>query len=107
MLETEKQKNKKKNQMEKGQKPYKNSVFLLRWSSENWKNETRKFLPKLPDTICDRREKKRIFVHTICFGQNIFWDQNTENQENYKIVVSAEIVQNLKWHLFLKTVFLT
>ena len=32
------------------------------------------FLQKLADTIRVRKgEKTRIFVHTICFGQNIFW----------------------------------
>ena len=40
------------------------------------------FLQKLPDTICVRKgEKTRIFVHTICFGQKIFWAQNSVNQE--------------------------
>ena len=60
--------------MEKAKKPYKNSVFL-RWSSKNVKNQKMDFfLQKLPDTICVRKgEKTRIFVHTICFGQKIFW----------------------------------
>ena len=51
--------------------------------------------------LCQEGRKTRIFVHTICFGQNIFLDQNSENPgKTIKIVVSAEIVQNLKWHLF-------
>ena len=69
--------------MEKAKKPYKNSVFL-RWSSKHVKNQKKMFffLQKLPDTICVRKgDKTRIFVHTICFGQNIFWAQNSVNQE--------------------------
>ena len=43
------------------------------------------------------REKKRIFVHTICFGQTIFWDQKQcKPGKTIKIVVSAEIAQNQK-----------
>ena len=39
-------------------------------------------LQTLPDTIWVRKgEKTRIFVHTICFGQKLFLDQNSENQE--------------------------
>ena len=40
------------------------------------------FLQKFPDTICVRKgEKTRIFVHTICFGQKMFWAQESANQE--------------------------
>ena len=46
------------------------------------KSKKRIFSQKLPDTICVRKgEKTRIFVHTICFGQKIFWAQNSVNQE--------------------------
>ena len=30
------------------------------------------------------REKKRIFVHTIGFGQTIFWAQTVQTRKNYK-----------------------
>ena len=44
-----------------------------------------------------------MFVHTICFGQKLFLAQSSVNQETaIKIVVSAEIAQNQKWHLFLE-----
>ena len=40
------------------------------------------FFRKIAGTICVRKgEETRIFVHTICFGQNIFVEQNSENQE--------------------------
>ena len=43
------------------------------------------------------REKKRAFSCKLSvLAQKILWDQNSENQEYIKIVVSAEIVQNLK-----------
>ena len=32
--------------------------------------------------LCQEGKKRtRIFVHTICFGPNIFWAQNSVNQE--------------------------
>ena len=38
------------------------------------KSKKMDFLQKVADTICVRKgEKTRIFVHTICFGQKIFW----------------------------------
>ena len=47
-----------------------------------WKSKKMDFLQKLPDTIFVRKgEKTRIFVHTICFGQNFFLDQDSVNQE--------------------------
>ena len=61
------------------------------------------FLQKLPDTICVRKgEKTRIFVHTICFGQKFFGPKQCKPGKTIKIVVSAEIAQNQKWHLFLE-----
>ena len=47
------------------------------------KNQKKRiFLQKFPDTICVRKgEKTRIFVHTICFGQKFFLDQNSVKQE--------------------------
>ena len=82
MLEIEKQKRQKKKKREKAKKPYKNRVFL-RWLSKNMKNQKKGFfLQKLPDTICVRKgEKRAFFVHTICFGQNFFLDQNSVKQE--------------------------
>ena len=53
------------------------------------------------------REKNRIFVHTICFGQKYFWSKNSQNLEKTMIILfSAETTQNQKWHLiFEKGVF--
>ena len=43
------------------------------------------FWQKLPDTICVRKgEKTRIFVHTICFGQNFFWTKTVQTRKHYK-----------------------
>ena len=67
--------------MEKAKKPYKNRLFL-RWSCKNVKNQKNGFFFAKIDTICVRKgEKMRIFVHTICFGQEIVLAQNSVNQE--------------------------
>ena len=69
--------------MEKAKKPNKNRSFL-RWSSKNVKNKKKNgFLAKIAWHYLyqEGRNKTRIFVHTICFGQNIFSDQNSANQE--------------------------
>ena len=50
-----------------------------------WKIKKIDFSQKLTDTISVRKgEKTRIFVHTICFGQNFFLDQNSVKQETIK-----------------------
>ena len=68
--------------MEKAKKPYKNRVFL-RWSSKNAKKQKKWIFSKIAwHYLCQEgRKKTRIFVHTICFGQNFFLDQNSVNQE--------------------------
>ena len=67
---------------EKAKKPYKNRVFL-RWSSKNMKNQKKGLFGKncLTLFVSGREKKTRIFVHTICFGQNFFLDQNSVKQE--------------------------
>ena len=43
------------------------------------------FSQRLPDPICVRKgEKTRIFVHTICFGQNNFWTKTVKTRKNYE-----------------------
>ena len=44
--------------------------------------------------MCQEGEKTRIFVHTICFGQNFFGPNSVNQEKLYKIVVSQEIAQN-------------
>ena len=39
-------------------------------------------------------------MHTICFGQKFFGTKTGKTSKNKKIVVSAEIAQNQKRHLF-------
>ena len=48
-----------------------------------WKIKKNGFLAKIAwHYLCQEgRKKTRIFVHTICFGQNFFLDQNSVNQE--------------------------
>ena len=60
-------------------KPNRTSVF--RWSSKNVKNPKRNFSKNCLTLLMSGREKMRIFVHTICFGQDFFWAQNSVNQE--------------------------
>ena len=66
--------------MEKTKKPYK--IVFLRWSSKNVKNQKNGYLAKSAwHYLCQEGRKTRIFVHTICFGQNFFLDQNSAKQE--------------------------
>ena len=73
------------------------------------KNQKKGFFCKncLTLFVSGREKKTRIFVHTICFGQNFFFGpKQCKAGKTIKIVVSADIGQNQKWHLFLeKTVF--
>ena len=46
------------------------------------------------------REKKNVTLSVL--AKNVFWTKTVKTRKNYKIVVSAEIVQNLKWHFFWK-----
>ena len=90
--------------MEKAKKPYKNRVFL-RWSCKNVKNQKKWiFLQKLPDTICVRKgEKKRAFSCTLSVLAKIFFGpKQCKPGKTIKIVVSADIAQKQKWHLFLE-----
>ena len=51
--------------------------------------------------VSGREQKTRIFVHTICFGPKILLGpRQCKPGKTIKIVVSAEIGQNQKWHLF-------
>ena len=59
------------------------------------------FLQKLPDTICVRKgEQMCIFVHTICFGQNVLGPKQWKPGSTIKIVVATETAQNQKWLFF-------
>ena len=48
-----------------------------------WKIQKNGFLAKIAwHYLCQEgRKKTRIFVHTICFGQNFFLDQNSVKQK--------------------------
>ena len=79
MLEIEKQKRQKKRKGKKPKNPIKIGFFKVVIQKYE-KSKTRIFLQRLPDTICVRKgEKTR--VHTICFGQIFFLDQNSVKQE--------------------------
>ena len=73
---------KKTNTMEKAKKPYKNR-FLGPLSCKHVKNG---FFCKncLTLFVSGREKKTRIFVHTICFGQNFFWTKTVQTRKNYK-----------------------
>ena len=99
VIETEKRK--KKIKWKRQKKPYKISIFkVVIQKCENSKNM--EFLQKLPDTICVRKgEETRIFVHTICFDQRIFWPKTVQTRKHYKNSgFSGNCPQ--KWHLFLE-----
>ena len=69
-----------------------------------WKNQKNGFLAKIAwHYLCQEgRRKTRIFVHTICFGQNFFGPKQCKAGNTIKIGVSWEIVKKQKWHLFLE-----
>ena len=47
-----------------------------------WTSKNNGFLAKIAwHYLCQEGRKTRIFVHTICFGQKCFLDQNSVNQE--------------------------
>ena len=47
-----------------------------------WKIKKNGFLAKIAwHYLCQEGRKTHIFVHTICFGQNCFLDQNSAKQE--------------------------
>ena len=102
-IETEKKKSK---QNGKGKKPYKNR-FSLRWSSKHVKNKKWIFSKNWLTLFVSGREKKRAFSCTLSVFVNFFGPKQCKPGNATKIVVSAEIAQNKKWHLFLKKVFLT
>ena len=91
--------NRKKTKL-KGQKNL--CVIIQKW--EKWKKW---ILNKNCLTLfVSGREKNAHFRAHYLFWRKFSWDQNSENQKKtIKIVVSAEIAQNQKWHLFLKKVF--
>ena len=62
------------------------------------------FLQKLADTICvSKGEKNAHFRAHYLFLPKIFWGpKQCKPGKTIKIVVSAEIAQNQKWHLFLE-----
>ena len=72
-----------------------------------WKIPKNGFLAKIAwHHLCQEGRKTRIFVCTICFGQNFFGPKQCKPGKTIKIVVSADIAQNPKWHLlFEKGVF--
>ena len=85
--------------MEKAKITYKNCVFkVVIQKCENQKMDF--FCKNCLTLFVSGREKKRIFVHTICFGQNVLGPKQCKPGNTIKIVVSTEIAQNQKWHLF-------
>ena len=72
-----KRNSKEKNKWNKAQKPIK---IVFWWSSKNEKSGEIGFFGRNDLTLfVSGRKKTRIFMHTICFGQN-FWAQNNQNQ---------------------------
>ena len=86
MLENRNRKKKKKQKRENSKKPYKNRVFL-RWSYKSVKNHKKWIFSQncLTLFVSGRETKKRIFVATICFGQNFFFGpKQCKAEKNYK-----------------------
>ena len=92
--ETEKRK---KTKWKKARNPIK--IVFLKVVIQKWKMD---IYQNLPDTSCVRKgEKTRMFMHTICFGPKYFLGpKQWKPGSSIRIGVSAEIVQNQKWNLF-------
>ena len=89
---------KRNRKMGKGQKPI--EIVFLRWLSKNEKNEKMDLQQKSPDTICVwKGEKIAHFRAHYLFAQNSLGPKQWKAGRSIKCVVSAEITQNLKWHL--------
>ena len=76
---------KEKMKMEKTKKTYKNRVFkVVIQKCEQLKKVG--FLPKIAwHYLCQEgRRKTRIFVHTICFGQNLSWTKTVQSRKYNK-----------------------
>ena len=76
-------------------------VVIQKW--EKWKHG---FLAKLAwHYLCQEGEKSAFSCTPSVLAQKNVGPKQWKPGKTIKIVVSAEIVQNLKWHLFLKKVF--
>ena len=71
------------------------------------KSEKRIFLQKLPDTICVRKGEKNAHfrAHYLFWPKFFFGPKQCKAGKTIKIVVSADIGQNQKWHLFWEKLF--
>ena len=114
MLEREREKQKKKKKKKGKSKKTPIKIGFLWWSSKNVKNQKKMIFRKLADTMCVRKGKTtRIFVATICFGQDAFGPKQCKAGNTIKIGVSAEIAKKKKKKknknetFFWKKVFLT
>ena len=69
-----------------------------------WKIKKMDFLQKLPDTICVRKGEKNAHfrAHYLFWPKFFFGPKQCKAGKTIKIVVSAEIAQKQKWHLFLE-----
>ena len=93
--------------MEKAKKPYKIGFFKV--VIQNVKNQKNGFLAKIAwHYLCQQGRKNAHFRAHYLFWPKCFFDlKQCKPGKTIKIVVSAEIAQNQKWHLFFeKGVFL-
>ena len=96
-IETEKRQKKK---MEKAKKPNKN-CFFKGGHQIMWKSKKMIFSKNCMTLFVSGREKKRAFSCTLSvLAKNFFGPKQCKSGKTIKIVVSAEITQNQKWHLF-------
>ena len=69
-----------------------------------WKIKKWIFLQKLADTICVRKGERNAHfrAHYLFWPKTFFGPKQCKPWKTIKIVVSAEIAQKQKWHLFLE-----
>ena len=99
----EKWKQKKNKQNGKGQKTYKKQVFFGGGHPIMWKIKRKKgFLAKIAwHYLCQEGRKNAHFrAHYPLWPKILFGPKQCKPGKTIKIVVSAEIAQNHKWHLF-------
>ena len=80
----------------------KNKNLFLRWSSKNVKNEKWIFSKTCLILFVSGREKNAHFRAHYLFLPKIFWDQNSDHQENYKHCGFSGNCPNPKTTPFLK-----
>ena len=76
-------------------------IVFFKGGHRKWEHEKKDFCKNCLTLFESEREKKTAFrAHYLFWPKKFFGPKQRKPGKTLKIVVSAEIVQNLKWHLF-------